>query len=133
MATDAQKIEEMRALAMRIDESMEMASLEFECNPGAFGSWTCEPGDGTRYALMAVGPIGAVGMADFGSVDCGYLVAVGLSRRACLLSADGGYLDIGYVEEKFGPLDPQAARVFTAMIGIVIRRKTWATKLLEEA
>jgi len=57
--------------------------------------------DGTRYEVMAIRLKGKVSFASLGTLsNGGWLIIEGLNRRAYLLSAEG-YLDEGYIYEKF--------------------------------
>lgn len=62
--------------------------------------WQFEPGNGTRYCIIAVRLPGYTCCGTLGLVEDGWLVVDGLGRAALL--PPGGFLHHSYVAEKFG-------------------------------
>lgn len=83
-----------------------------------------QPGDGTRYELLIVGPLPAhVDCGELGSLSAGgFLVVCGLNQIAYLFWGEG-FLDVNYVAEKLRLRQAEAEQV-TRMLGAALSRPT---------
>lgn len=82
-----------------------------------------EPGDGTRYDMIAIRVLGTVTCGRLGRITDGWLVVCGLTGRAYLF-ADGDHVVSWYIIEKLGITNAISARQTAKQIATLIRGTT---------
>jgi len=93
--------------------------------------YASEPGDGTRYRIVIVGPCDFLSLGVLGSVHGGYLITESLHGNSYLFG-DAGILHWTYVAEHLKLTNLRTATVITEMIGTALGRPYALPEIAQE-